>query len=66
MARHGGVAPIYLLDVLDFNGYSYHWSTESIPSAAALGISAHLHRNAATMERRAPADQSLTTGTTPI
>ena len=39
MARHGGVAPIYLLDVLDFNGYSYHWSTESIPSAAARGIS---------------------------
>lgn len=38
MARHGAVAPIYLLDVLDINGYSYHWSSESIPNAAALGI----------------------------
>jgi hypothetical protein len=38
MARHGAVGPIYLLDVLDANGYSYHWSSESIPSASALGI----------------------------
>jgi hypothetical protein len=37
MARHSAVAPIQLLDVLDFNGYSYHWSSESIASAAALG-----------------------------
>lgn len=45
MARHGGVGSILLLDVLDINGYSYHWASEKIPSAAALGISALLTGN---------------------
>lgn len=39
MARHSAVAPIQLLDVVDFNGYSYHWSSDPVPSAAALGCS---------------------------
>lgn len=39
MARHGGVAPMRLLDVFDIQGNSYHWASESVPSMAALGIS---------------------------
>jgi hypothetical protein len=38
MARPGGVAPLRLLDVLDIQGNSYHWASQPIASAAALGI----------------------------
>lgn len=38
MARHGGVAPVRLLDVRDIQGNSYHWASQPIASAAALGI----------------------------
>ncbi len=38
MARHGAVAAVHLLDVYDLNGFSYHWASAKIVSAAALGI----------------------------
>lgn len=38
MARYGAVAPVMLLDVLDQQGNSYHWSSMPIASAAAMGI----------------------------
>jgi hypothetical protein len=38
MAKHGGVAPLGLLDLLTLDGYSYHFATRPIPSAVALGI----------------------------
>jgi hypothetical protein len=38
IARIGAVAPIGLLDVISLDGYSYHWSTHPVASAAALGI----------------------------
>jgi hypothetical protein len=39
MARRGAVAPVMLLDVLSRQGYSYHWASMPIASAAALGCS---------------------------
>jgi hypothetical protein len=45
MVRRGAVAPIYLLDVLTLDGYSYHWSSMPIPSAAAMGCSPLLTGN---------------------
>ena len=38
MVRHSAVAPMGLLDVLDSQGYSYHWAMMAITSAAARGI----------------------------
>ncbi len=39
MIARGGVAPIMLLDVLSADGYSYHWSSFPVASAAAIGCS---------------------------
>jgi hypothetical protein len=38
MVRHGAVAPIMLLDVLDLQGFSYHWASMPIASAALWGV----------------------------
>jgi hypothetical protein len=46
LARIGRVAPIQLLDVLTLGGYSYHWASIPVASAAALGFSPLLTGNA--------------------